>query len=195
MNRVLYIGAHTDDIELACGGTIAKSHDEIHCLIFSVCDNPLLHTEFRNTFLSLGIKEQNTRVLNYNFREFYWQQSHILNILLEMRRAILPIKVFSHSINCVHQDHKIVAQESLRAFKNDNLFTYTHPWNGNGDENHFVELSEEHLNSKIKALANYKSQEHRSYFNPEFIRAQAVYNGIKCGKKYAEAFRIEKLIA
>jgi LmbE family N-acetylglucosaminyl deacetylase len=68
------------------------------------------------------------------------------------------------------------------------------PFNGELLPNYFVEISEQHLEKKIQALACYKSQSHRAYMDPEFIRSQAIYNGIKCGKKYAEAFRIEKMI-
>lgn len=191
--RILFIGSHTDDIELACGGTIAKQAHDIFCLVFSVCDNPSLHSEFRATFRHLGIKEENTRVLNHNFRQFYWQQGQILDILIDMREAIQPQMVFTHSVNDCHQDHKIVAQESVRAFKNRNLLTYTHPWNGNGEENFFVEISKDNLDRKIKALSCYSSQQHRPYFNPEFIKAQAMVNGIKCGKLYAEGFKVEKM--
>jgi LmbE family N-acetylglucosaminyl deacetylase len=82
----------------------------------------------------------------------------------------------------------------MRVWKKS-IFTYLAPWNGNENPNYFVEITQQQLERKIEALACYRSQAHRPYMNADFIRAQARYNGIKCGKLYAEAFKIERLIA
>jgi len=79
----------------------------------------------------------------------------------------------------------------LRGFKNINLVTYKHPWNCLSYSNNlYVEISEECLAKKIEILAFYKSQKKRFYFNPEYIKALARFNGGMAGYKYAEAFDV-----
>jgi hypothetical protein len=55
-------------------------------------------------------------------------------------------------------------------------------------------LSEEQINIKINALKKYKSQEHRSYANEEFIRSLASVRGVQVGQRYAEVFEVIRLI-
>lgn len=191
MSKYLFIGAHTDDIELSCGGTIYKLVQEhyIHCLSFSFCNKPELGEEYDASLSLLGVNF--ISLSNFPSRIFTKHRQDILNSLYSLTGFDF---IFTHSVDCIHQDHKVIARESLRAFKGKNLITYSQPWNTNENPNYFVELSEQQLEKKIEALACYKSQAHRAYMSPDFIRAQARYNGIKCGKLYAEAFKIERLI-
>lgn len=101
--------------------------------------------------------------------------------------------VFTHSLNDKHPDHRTVAEESLRCFTG-NILTYIGPWNGEENPNYFVELSEKQLETKIKALSCYESQVHRGYMDADFVRAQAITTGIKCGRRFAEGFRVQRLI-
>lgn len=183
--KALFIGAHTDE-ELCFAGTMQKY--DAHYVAFSHCNNPQLEIECENSLDVLGVGSR--LIQNVTVREFHLS-SQIPIFLHALSREY--DMVFTHSINDRHPDHRFIARQSRRIF-NCNLFTYIGPWNGNENPNYFVELSEEHLEKKIKALSCYKSQSHRSYMSPEFIRSQAIYNGIKCNRKYAEAFRIEKLI-
>jgi N-acetylglucosamine malate deacetylase 1 len=186
----LFVSAHTDDAELSCGATMAKlkegGHD-VNCLALSYCDKDELLKEYAKASEILGVNYYNE---GFDVRCFNQQSLFIADALLAFRNYDF---VFTHSANCRHPDHRTVSQESKRIF-NCGIATFIQPWNGNQDDNYFVEISERHLERKIQALSCYKSQAHRQYMNADFIRAQAVYNGIKCGKKYAEAFRIERLI-
>lgn len=189
--KYLFLSSHTDDSELCCGGTIAKLVQEGHSvshISVSYCGIPDLVTEFEKANRILGAGGY---AHQHTCREFLNEHVSISKLLY----ACIPHYefVFTHSIYDRHSDHKVVAEQSMRIF-NCNLATYIGPWNGQENPNYFVELSEEHLQKKIQALSCYKSQSHRTYMSPEFIRAQAIYNGIKCNRKYAEAFRIEKLI-
>lgn len=188
--KYLFIGAHTDDAELSCGGTMAKLVEENHNVVLipvSHCGSDELLEEFYSAAKILGVEYS----CLFWRKGFIGSEQNIANELYDIRGSYNY--TFTHSPICKHSDHKIVGQQSLRIF-NGNIITYLQAWNGDEDPNYFIELSEQHLEKKIQALACYKSQSHRSYMNPDFIRSQAIYNGIKCGKRYAEAFRIEKLI-
>lgn len=183
--KALFIGAHTDE-ELCFAGAMQKY--DAHYVAFSHCGNPDLEIECEKSLDILGVKSR--LIQDVTVREFHLS-CQIPIFLYTLSREYDT--VFTHSIIDRHPDHRFVARESKRIF-NCNLFTYIGPWNGNEKPNYFIELSEQQLEKKIAALSCYKSQSHRPYMSPEFIRSQAIYNGVKCGKRYAEAFRIEKLI-
>lgn len=192
--KYLFLSAHTDDVELSCGGTMAKLAEQGHkvqILFLSNCGQLELSDNAYQASLILGVYVWGW---NFDVRTFRNDANTIGNEFYKIAQEGGHDFIFTHSDKCKHPDHLTVGEESKRVFTT-NFITYIHPWNGNENPNYFVELSEEHLGKKIQALSCYKSQSHRSYMNPDFIRSQAIYNGIKCGKKYAEAFRIEKLIA
>ena len=96
----------------------------------------------------------------------------------------------------VHQDHQVIHQEGLRAFKNTSFAGYELPWNNYSFRtNFFMKLTEQELDKKIEALGQYRSQSHRNYMNPDFIRSLAKVRGVQCDSQYAEAFEIYKLIS
>lgn len=190
MSKYLFIGSHTDDVELSCGGTMRKlvyQGHEVHHLAMSYCGSKQLTVESMKSADVLGIQ---LSIAEFTVREFHTQRKQIADYLYNLRGVDF---VFTHSKEDRHSDHRTIGEESLRVF-NCNLITYLSPWNGSHSENYFVEISELELENKIKALSCYHSQNHRAYMDPNFILAQARYNGIKCGKLYAEAFKSEKLI-
>lgn len=184
--RYLFISCHCDDAELSCGGTMAKlaEQHEVYNIAFSDTGSTKILDEFVQAGNILGISGD---CLFYNV----FIEQHIGDDLYKIRDKF--DFVFTHSTECRHTHHKMIAEQSKRVI-NGNLITYLQPWNSNESPNYFIELSEAQLEKKIQALACYKSQAHRPYMDEEFIRSWARYNGIKCGKKYAEGFRIERLI-
>lgn len=191
MKKVLFIGAHTDDIELGAGGTIAKLTREgvdVHCMVFSACGNAALPGEYENSMNMLNVSVFAIGLLQH--RIFPETRQRILDEILQCRKFSYDT-IFTHSLSDCHQDHKVVAEESIRAFRSANIYAYSHPWN-TIHVNHtcISEFQEDDLNKKIDALAAYKSQLERPYMNPEYIKALAVSTGIMGGVKYAESFEV-----
>lgn len=184
--KYLFIGAHCDDSEMSCGGVMQKFPGDV--IPLSYCGVEEIAKEFQESMKVLGL---NGYAHQFTVREMMSERSQIAKHLMACQ---MYDTIFTHDINDVHDDHRVVAEECLRIFKRQNIFTYLSPWNGNEDPNYFVELSEQQLEKKIKALACYKSQAHRKYMDPDFIRAWARYNGIKCGKLYAEGFKVVRLV-
>lgn len=165
---------------------VTQGHD-VHHLAMSYCGNKQLTVE---AMKSAGVLTIDLTVAEFKVREFHLQRKEIADYLYSLKKVDY---VFTHSKRDRHLDHRTLAEESLRVF-NCNLITYLSPWNGQHKENFYSEISEDELESKMKALSCYNSQNHRVYMSQNFIRAQARYNGIKCGKSYAEAFKVERLI-
>jgi LmbE family N-acetylglucosaminyl deacetylase len=193
--NVLFLGAHTDDIELACGATVSKyvnAGHQVSCVAFSNCNNPELSEEFSNSMNKMKVKYHYVSTYPSRILSNYRQQ--ILEYLLTLRTCNFDI-VFTHSINDTHQDHKVIAEETFRAFKNSTIYGYAHPWNTVEVSNSCMSsFSEEDLQNKIEAIGFYKSQSERAYTSPDYIKSLAITNGVIAGTKYAEAFQCVRVI-
>ena len=99
------------------------------------------------------------------------------------------------SLDDVHQDHKTVAEEGLRAFKNKTILGYELIWNNlkfNADC--FVSLSEKDIDLKLSALQEYKTQFNRPYMKKEFIYSLARVRGVQISCELAETFEVIRWI-
>ncbi len=205
MSKILFIGAHTDDVELSCGGTINKLIDQlsdyggmendINVLTLSrIYSGVDLEPEWSNSMLSFG-DEMSARLLDFETRNFNKSRQEILQYFYDLQKKEEFETVFTHSPFDLNQDHSIVGQESIRAFKHTNLITYCADWNTRDfTRNYFVKLEAKHIQKKIEALACYKSQVNRKYMNPDYTWANALNIGVICNTKYAESFQAINLI-
>jgi LmbE family N-acetylglucosaminyl deacetylase len=198
--RILVLAPHTDDGELGCGGTIAKfieTGSEVYYAAFSTADESVpahfpknqLELEVREATNILGIKPENLLVFHYQVRKLNYVRQEILEELIRLRPIIQPDLVLLPSSNDIHQDHRTIYEEGLRAFKFCCLMGYELIWNNlNFSANVFVSLEERHIQLKIKALAAYQTQAGRPYMSPDFIKSLAVVRGVQSGRPLAEAF-------
>ena len=206
LRKILVLAPHTDDGEFGCGGSIAKltrEGVEVHYVAFSACEqsvlpqfpSDILITEVTEATKVLGIKKENLHLLKYDVRTFNFNRQAILDDIIRLKNLINPDLVFIPSVNDIHQDHATIANEAVRAFKFINILSYEMPWNNFSFKTTcFLLLSKEDIDKKIQALKKYKSQEHRSYANEDFIRSLASVRGVQVGKKYAEVFEVIRLI-
>ena len=204
--KILVLAPHTDDGEFGCGGTINKlinqGHD-VYLAAFSACQqsvlpqfpSDILITEIKAATKKLGIKSENLILFDYDVRTFNYKRQEILDDLIKLRSEIKPDIIFIPSLNDIHQDHKTIAEEGLRAFKFSSILCYEMPWNNiTFSTSSFFILDEVNIAAKIEALNEYKSQAHRSYANEKFIRSLATTRGVQIGSEYAEAFEVLRWI-
>lgn len=129
--------------------------------------------------------------LEYEVRDFSTHRQKILDDIHRFRRKFEPDIVFAPSLNDLHQDHKTVAEESRRIFKRTTMLGFELPWNNiSFDTFAFSVLERKHLDKKIQALKCYKSQEHKEYFQHNFIESLAITRGVQVNATYAEAFEV-----
>ncbi len=194
--KALFISAHTDDAELGCGGTIAKLLEDgssIKAISFCHCGREDLKEEFVKSMDSLLTYDR--ILLNYDVRNFDKNRQSILDNLIEIKNEFKPDAVFVHCANDIHQDHKVVYEEALRAFKDCTIYGYELPWNNlSFNSTAFFKLKERHIDKKAEALSKYKSQAHRNYMDKDFHYSLAKVRGVQIGVEYAEAFELIRLI-
>jgi LmbE family N-acetylglucosaminyl deacetylase len=200
--RVLVLAPHTDDGELGCGGSITRLVEEgakVYYAAFSICKTSLpshlapdtLEKEVKVATKLLGIDPQHLILFDFEVRRFNEFRQSILEELVKLRDKIRPDLVFIPTPADIHQDHQIIAEEGLRAFKGTSILGYELPWNNvTFDTECFIKLEKRHVDSKILALTAYESQRHRTYLNENFIRSLATIRGVQITSEFAEAFEV-----
>lgn len=207
--KVLFLAPHTDDVELGAGGTLFKfleNEYEILWVVFSTAEDSLPHNVPRDTlkkeFLkvsnSLGLRKRNYKIFNFRVRRLHEHRQEILEKLVEIRNDFSPDLVIGPSLNDYHQDHQVLTNEMIRAYKNTSaIICYELPWNHvRFDTRAFVKLERNHVKKKVDLLKNYKSQimQNKPYFSEEFIFGWARLRGVQVNSEFAESFEVIKWI-
>jgi len=204
--RTLVLAPHTDDGEFGCGGTISRlreSGSDVFYAAFSACRQSVLKefpediliTEVKAATKELGITPSNLILYDFEVRTFNFHRQEILEEIIKLKNDIKPDLVFIPSINDIHQDHFIISNEGIRAFKMSTLLAYELPWNNfSFTTSCFFKLGENHIEAKLRALKCYKSQQHKPYANEDFIKSLARVRGVQTGGEYAEVFEVIRMI-
>lgn len=202
--KVLVLSPHTDDGELGCGGLISRFISEnaiIKFIAFSDCKpsipdhlpKDILQKEMTTSMNNLGISDY--ELLDYPVRNFDLHRQEILDQLIKIKLEYQPDFILTPSTNDVHQDHQVITNECIRAFKMSTILGYELPWNQFSlPSNCIISISRKELEKKIESILCYKSQDHRKYVSRNFIEALALTRGARINKDLAEAFEIIRLI-
>lgn len=166
--QILILAPHTDDETIGCGGFIHRASNnnaKIHITAFSWCYKPELIQEFKsasNALCSTGTSE----ILNFKVRNFDQERQAILEKMIELKKKIDPDIIICPASFDIHQDHQVICNEAVRAFKDRCILGYCHVWNVINFSNFHVKmkLNTEEIESKNQALDYYKTQCKREYF-------------------------------
>jgi LmbE family N-acetylglucosaminyl deacetylase len=203
--RAVVLGAHTDD-EFGCSGMIQRLLDdncEVFCVAFSKCEQSVpegfaadvLEHEMRASLGKLGVPADHIILYDFPVRHFPSRRQEILEELVLLRSSLSPDLVLLPAQSDIHQDHHVISDEGIRAFKFGTVLGYELPMNTITFQHAcFVELNESHLQAKIDAVKQYRSQQFRPYMRDEFIRSLAIVRGLQAGVAYAEAFEVLRLM-
>ena len=150
--------------------------------------------EFRESMKYAGVSA--ATYYGHKIRNFLSTRQCLLEELVALRNGFIPDLVIGPSLHDFHQDHKVVAEEMVRAFKTSaSIICYERPRNHiTFNTELFVKLQDYHIEEKLTLLTYYKSQSHRSYFESDVIVGQARTRGVQCGAKYAEAYEVLRWI-
>lgn len=207
MEKYLFIGAHPDDIEFGAGATLAKSvmkNIDCHALIFSNCSEALdssnpdkntLVVESQNALEKLGLPRGQMRFLDFPVRNFPASRQDILQVLFNLSREHSFDRVFVPCSYDIHQDHQVVAIESLRAFKFSTILGYELPWNNFESElRFFSELNNYQVQIKKEAISQFNSQKDRFYSGLDKVETILKFRGLQANMQFAEAFEVLRWI-
>ena len=202
--RILCLGAHCDDIEIGCGGTVLRLLAErpgstVHWLVLS--SDPAREREARASAAAFLADAPGSDVFIKQFRDGYlpFQGSEIKDVFEETKRETRPDLILTPHRHDRHQDHRLVAEMTWNTYRNHLIAEYEIPkYEGDlGQPNVFVPLSAATVRRKIDLIVrSFPSQANRSWFRPETFEAVLRLRGIECnaGEGFAEAFHVSKLV-
>lgn len=201
---VLCLGAHSDDIEIGCGGTILKlieDHEDIilNWIVFSSGKRRGREAEESACAFLKGAKQKTVVVQNFPDGFFPYNGRAIKNYFERLKRKIAPDVIFTHYRSDLHQDHRVICELTWNTFRDHFILEYEIvKYDGDlGSPNMFVHLSEEICSRKTKLLIhNFKSQRSHHWFTEETFRSILRLRGIESNarEQYAEAFYGRKFV-
>jgi LmbE family N-acetylglucosaminyl deacetylase len=202
--RVLAVGAHPDDIEIGCGGTILRLVAEhpglsVDWLVLSGAGERADEAADSATAFLEGAGR--TRVAVERFRDgfFPYEGGAVKERFEALKAEVDPDVVLTHRLEDRHQDHRLVAELTWNTFRNHLILEYEIPkYEGDlGQPNLFVALEPELCQRKVELLRKcFPSQAGRSWFSDDTFWALLRLRGIEAGGpgRFAEAFGARKLL-
>jgi len=200
---ILCLGAHSDDIEIGCGGTLLRLLAErpgssVHWVVFA--SNPEREAEARTSAAAMLAGAGKSVVEVHRFREsfFPYVGASIKDEFEKLKLAVQPELVLTHHIEDAHQDHRAIAELTWNTFREHLIAEYEVPkYEGDlGHPNVFVPLDDGTARRKIDHLMrHFPSQANRRWFRPETFEALLRLRGIESAAPHglAEAFHVRKL--
>jgi len=203
--RVLCLGAHPDDIEIGCGGTIlallaARRNVECHWIVFSGAEGPRAEEAERGASLFLA-RARRRHVVVHGFRDgfFPYVGDAIKEAFEDVARTVSPDLIFTHTRADRHQDHRVVSDLTWNTFRSHLILEYEIPkYDGDlGQPNLFVPLNTAVARAKIRNLhAAFRSQRGKRWFTTDtfhgLLRLRGVESGAPAG--LAEGFYSRKAV-
>lgn len=201
--RVLCLGAHSDDIEIGCGGTILRLLE----------DYPDLQLDWV-VFSAIGIRREEAsraaaafgrdRLQVLDLREFRdgfmpFDGAAVKAVFEEIKQRISPHVIFTHHRRDAHQDHRLISELTWNTFRNHFVLEYEIPkYDGDlGQPSVFVPLSAELQRGKVgRLMDHFQSQQSKMWYDASTFEAIMRLRGMECASPsgYAEAFYCRKMV-
>ena len=199
--RLLCLGAHCDDIEIGCGGTIlnlaqTRKEMEVHWVVFS-SDEQRKNEALKSANVFLESIPNRTVIHELRDGFFPYVGTEIKERFEQLKTEFSPDLVFTHFRHDLHQDHRLVSELTWNTFRNHLILEYEIPkFDGDfGSPNMFVTLDESTCSRKIDTiLYAFKSQKEKHWFSRELFTAVLRVRGMEANSVsgYAEGFYCRK---
>jgi LmbE family N-acetylglucosaminyl deacetylase len=200
--QILCIGAHCDDIEIGCGGTILRllrEYPRAEVTWVVLTSSVSRASEARRAASRFLEKARRHRVSIEKFRDGFLptHAGRVKEYFEALKGRIDPDVIFTPYRNDLHQDHRLASELTWNTFRNHLILEYEIPkYDGDlGVPNAFSPLSEKDCQTKIRLLLEtYASQRDRDWFTEDTFRALLRLRGIECRSPWAEAFHCRKVL-
>jgi LmbE family N-acetylglucosaminyl deacetylase len=202
IRRILSLGAHSDDIEIGCGGTILRlihNHPNLQFLWAVFSANPVRKREALRSARKFLQGTERSQIVVRDFRDgfFPYEGKRIKEFVASLAKKFQPDLIFTHYRNDLHQDHRVISDLTWNEFRNHFILEYEIPkYDGDlGSPNFFVALDEAVCERKIQyILKGFRSQTGKRWFTEDTFRALLRIRGVESNAEsaHAEAFFCRK---
>jgi LmbE family N-acetylglucosaminyl deacetylase len=200
---LLCLGAHADDIEIGCGGTILRMLAErkrvtVHWVVFTSNDVRAREARAAARQFLRGAAKSHVRI--ERFRDgFLPYNGAAVKEIFEGLKGSAPDVIFTHRRDDAHQDHRLIAELTWNTFRDHSILEYEIPkYDGDlGQPTVFVSLPAAIRRRKVRGIVGaFRSQHGKRWFTAETFDALMRLRGIECAARdgYAEGFYARKLI-
>ena len=202
--KILCLGAHADDIEIGCGGTILRLVQEypeaqFHWVVFSG-EGQRANEAHRSAekFLS-DITSKIIDVQAFKDSYFPFVGAAIKDHFIILKKTFDPDIIFTHFTKDAHQDHRLIGELTWNAFRNHLILEYEiAKYDADlGIPNLYVHLNQNLVQKKISNICTlFKSQSDKEWFGEESFRSLMRIRGLESNSpsKYSEAFYCRKVV-
>ena len=202
--QILCLGAHSDDIEIGCGGTVLRLAEEnpdcvFHWVVFSaIGDREAEARRAAALFAGLsGLREPLLKTFPDGFMPFVGGE--IKGVFEELKRTVSPDLILTTSRKDAHQDHRLIGELTWNTFRDHFILEYEIPkYDGDmGQPSVFVPLTQVQYGKKVDSLMEiFASQHAKRWFQRETFLSLMRLRGMECNAPsgYAEAFYCRKLV-
>ncbi|MEP7160292.1 MAG: PIG-L deacetylase family protein [Dermatophilaceae bacterium] len=198
---VLAIGAHPDDLELACGGTLARFVDighEVHGVIMTSGsqggDASRRPDEARRGARFMGL--QSLAVHDFPDANLPLVQRELTRVIEEAIAAYGPDVILTHSAHDQHQDHLAVHEATLRAARSSHSILCFESPSVTRDFNPSVYFDiHDYVDVKVSAVASHRDQAGKRYLDRDALQGTATFRGAQVRRRHAEGFEVVRLLA
>jgi LmbE family N-acetylglucosaminyl deacetylase len=201
--KILCMGAHSDDIEIGCGGTILRLAEqypdcEFHWVVFNAIGTR--ETEARRAaqlFAGSRLKSPLLKTLEDGFMPYVG--SEVKAVFENNLKQLTPDLIFTHNGNDAHQDHRLISQLTWNTFRDNLILEYEIPkYDGDlGRPGVFAPLDRDVCETKVRYLMDaFQSQQAKHWFQADTFLSLMRLRGMECAASsgYAEAFYCRKLM-
>ncbi len=200
--KVLCLGAHSDDIEIGCGGTILRLASQypnavFHWVVFSAVGVRAAEAKSSAELFArtTALRGPLLKAFQDGFMPFAGSE---VKATFEELKATSPDLIFTHNRHDAHQDHRLLAELTWNTFRDHFILEYEIPkYDGDlGQPNLFVPLESELCEKKVRYILEvFQSQQNKRWFRQDTFFSLMRLRGMECNAPsgYAEAFHIRKV--
>lgn len=202
--RVLALGAHSDDIEIGCGGFILRllSHHravDLDWVVFSAPGRRELEARRSAALFARGARRLDVQTSNFRDGFFPYEGAAIKDVFEQLKRKTSPDLVLTHYREDRHQDHRLLSELAWNTFRDHLVLEYEIPkYDGDlGVPNCFIPLDRRTCQRKVRYLHRaFDTQRTKHWFKDETFTGLMRLRGMECRAPhgYAEAFYARKLV-
>jgi LmbE family N-acetylglucosaminyl deacetylase len=202
--ELLCIGAHSDDLEIGCSGTVLRLLREqpVERVTWVVLSgNPDRAREARQGARRVVGRHRGTRIVQAAFRDgfFPYSGAPIKEFFETLKSEVKPDLILTHYRHDLHQDHRLVSELTYNTFRDHLIFEYEIvKLDGDiGNPNVYVPLDSATVRRKISLLIDsFGSQRDKRWFSEDTFSGLMRLRGMEAGSSsgYAEAFYGRKIV-